>query len=96
MNKFKLAPIESTREMCLGAGCMDQGCPAHYSDHQPAPEVAKLVDEPEVGMVGFCEDVALSLAERTFSTEIDEKLAEDVIQYARRLHELYTTLKGGL
>ena len=37
----------------------------------------------------FCEDTALSLAERTFSTEVDEQLAEDIIQYARRLHSLY-------
>lgn len=41
--------------------------------------------------VGFCEDTALSLAERTFSTEVGEHLAEDVIQYARRLHDLYAT-----
>lgn len=40
--------------------------------------------------VEFCEDAALSLAERTFSSEVDEQLAEDVIQYARRLHALYT------
>lgn len=40
--------------------------------------------------VGFCEDTALSLAERTFSTEVDEQLAEDIIQYARRLHSRYT------
>ena len=39
---------------------------------------------------GFCEDTALSLAERTFSTEVDEQLAEDIIQYARRLHDMYT------
>lgn len=39
---------------------------------------------------GFCEDAALSLAERTFSTEVDEQLAEDIIQYARRLHSRYT------
>lgn len=40
--------------------------------------------------VGFCEDTALSLAERTFSTEVDEQLAEDVIQYARRLYDMYS------
>jgi transposase len=40
--------------------------------------------------VGFCEDTALSLAERIFSTEVDEQLAEDIIQYARRLHDMYT------
>ena len=39
---------------------------------------------------GFCEDTALALAERTFSTEVDEQLAEDIIQYARRLHSRYT------
>lgn len=40
--------------------------------------------------VRFCEDTALSLAERIFSSEVDEQLAEDVIRYARRLHDLYT------
>ena len=43
--------------------------------------------------VGFCEDVALSLAERTFSAEVDEQLAEDIIQYARRLHDMYSAPK---
>ena len=43
--------------------------------------------------VNFCEDTALSLAERTFSTEVDEQLAEDIIQYARRLHSRYTDLQ---
>jgi hypothetical protein len=37
----------------------------------------------------FDEDEALSLAERTFSTEIDEQLASDIIQYASRLHSRY-------
>ena len=49
----------------------------YYSKPQPEP-------------VKFCEDTALSLAERTFSSEVDEQLAEDVIQYARRLHNRYT------
>lgn len=40
--------------------------------------------------VAFCEDAALSIAERTFSTEVDEQLANDIIQYAHRLHTLYT------
>lgn len=39
--------------------------------------------------VAFCEDAALSIAERTFSTEVDERLASDIIQYAQRLHSLY-------
>ena len=39
--------------------------------------------------VGFCEDTALALAERTFSTEIDEQLGSDIIQYASRLHSRY-------
>lgn len=43
--------------------------------------------------ITFDEDEALSLAERTFSTEIDEQLASDIIQYARRLHNRYTTLQ---
>ena len=39
---------------CPGAGCTDQGCPAHYADptpqpaeSQPTPEVAKLVEALE-------------------------------------------------
>ena len=51
---------------------------------------AMLAAVPEAEPVGFCEDTALSLAERTFSTEVDEQLAEDIIQYARRLHSRYT------
>lgn len=52
--------------------------------------VAMLTAAVQREPVGFCEDTVLSLAERTFSTEIDEQLAEDVIQYARRLHDLYS------
>ena len=37
----------------------------------------------------FDEDEALSLAERTFSTEINEQLASDIIQYTSRLHSRY-------
>ena len=37
----------------------------------------------------FDEDEALSLAERTFSTEIDEQLASDIIQYANQLRNRY-------
>lgn len=55
-----------------------------YTAPQPAPAVQ---NKP----MSFCEDAALSLAERTFSSEVDEQLAEDVIQYARRLHTLYAT-----
>lgn len=40
--------------------------------------------------VTFDEDVALTLAEREFYTEIDERLAADIIRYARKLHTLYT------
>ena len=39
--------------------------------------------------VTFDEDEALTLAERTFSTEINEQLASDIIQYASRLHSRY-------
>lgn len=52
--------------------------------------VAMMSAAPEGVPVRFCEDTALSLAERTFSTEVDEQLAEDIIQYARRLHSRYT------
>ena len=37
----------------------------------------------------FDENEALALAERTFSTEINEQLASDIIQYASRLHSRY-------
>lgn len=40
-------------------------------------------------LIEFCEDTAITLAERTFSTEVGEQLAEDVIRYARLLHEHY-------
>lgn len=46
----------------------------------------KHIPEP----VRFCEDTALTLAERTFSSEVDEQLSEDIIRYARRLHTLYS------
>lgn len=56
---------------------------------QPAPQPAE--QQPDVAqLVAFCEDAALSIAERTFSTEVDEQLASDIIQYAQRLHSLYT------
>lgn len=45
--------------------------------------------EREVG--AFCEDSVLTIAERTFSTEIDEQLAEDLIQFAQRLHSRWVT-----
>lgn len=57
------------------------------TEQQPAPGTALV--EP----VAFCEDAALSIAERTFSTEVGEQLASDIIQYAQRLHSLYTAPK---
>lgn len=61
-----------------------------YAMKCKAREQRDKLTAPEGEPVGFCEDTALSLAERTFSTEVDEQLAEDVIQYARRLHNRYT------
>ena len=61
-----------------------------YTMKCKALEQRDKLTAPEGEPVGFCEDTALSLAERTFSTEVDEQLAEDVIQYARRLHNRYT------
>jgi len=47
MTKYKLVPIEPSTK-CSGAGCTDQGCPAHYAnDYQPTPEVSKLVEALE-------------------------------------------------
>lgn len=43
--------------------------------------------------VGFCEDTTLTLAERVFSTEIDEQLASDIIQYASRLHSRFQVIQ---
>lgn len=91
MNKFKLVPIEPTREMWAAAGDAVVALNSQHHDAiSGAVYNAMLVAAPEVVMVGFCEDTALSLAERTFSTEVDEQLAEDIIQYARRLHSMYT------
>ena len=50
-------------------------------------EKAELEDKAKKGT--FDEDEALTLAERTFSVEITEQLASDIIQYARRLHSRY-------
>ena len=47
-----------------------------------------MTSKYELVPVGFCEDTVLSLAERNLSTEVDEQLAEDIIQYARRLHDM--------
>lgn len=82
MSKHKLVPVEPTSEM------IDAWRTART--HPRERYKAMLAAAPEVEKVGFCEDTALSLAERTFSTEVDEQLAEDIIQYARRLHSRYT------
>ena len=47
-------------------------------------------------MSTFDEDEALTLAEQTFSTEINEQLAEDIIQYASRLHSRYQQTESGV
>ena len=83
--KYKLAPVEPTPAMCVTGFLVSE------AEHDPAGVYKAMLDAaPEVEKVGFCEDTALSLAERTFSSEVDEHLAEDVIQYARRLHGMYT------
>lgn len=41
---------------CLGVGCMDQGCPAHYADPEPDPDAAKLV-EALVEMIDIAKSV---------------------------------------
>lgn len=83
MSKYKLVPIEPTQEM------IDEGRTA--GTHPRERYKAMLAAAPTVEPVGFCEDTALSLAERTLSSEVGEQLAEDVIQYARRLHDMYST-----
>lgn len=85
-SKYKLVPIEPTPAMCVTGFLVSE------AEHDPAGVYKAMLDAaPEVERVGFCEDTALSLAERTFSSEVDEQLAEDVIQYARRLYDMYTT-----
>ena len=43
MNKYKLLPVKPSTK-CPGAGCTDQGCPAHYA---PTPEASKLIEALE-------------------------------------------------
>ena len=43
----------------------------------------------KVDNMTFNEDEALTIAERTFRTEINEQLGSDIIQYASRLHSRY-------
>lgn len=59
-----------------------------YTEDDPTSKIVATAVKGKP--VGFCEDTALSLAERTFSTEVDEHLAEDVIQFAQRLYSLYS------
>lgn len=65
---------------------------AHSKAGKRWDDLDRFADVPaaEQQPVAFCEDAALSIAERTFSTEVDEQLASDIIQYAQRLHSLYT------
>ena len=90
--KYKLVPVEPTREMWEAARDAVVSLHSQHS-HAAISEViykAMLTAVPEMEPEGFCEDTVLSLAERTFSTEVDEQLAEDIIQYARRLHSRYS------
>lgn len=41
----------------------------------------------------FDPDVAITLAERTLNVEITEPLAEDIVQFSRKLYEIYTQKK---
>lgn len=75
--------IFDSEEAAMAAKKLNYGTDYERCEYYSAPAVQ---GEPEE----FCEDTALSLAERTFSSEVDEQLAEDVIQYARRLHGMYT------
>src|SRR5690554_624829 len=90
MSDYKLVPVEQIRHAIY---VLERFANDTLVGRNAAHELRELLaaapavqGEP----VGFCEDTALSLAERTFSSEVDEQLAEDVIQYARRLHTLYT------
>lgn len=83
--EWKDREYQAEMEPVLTARRIIAAAPDHIADTRKM--VASAVQgEP----IGFCEDTALSLAERTFSSEVDEHLAEDVIRYARRLHTLYT------
>lgn len=44
---------------------------------------------PDTGKMVFDPDAALTLAERTLNIEITEPLAEEILQFARKLHEKY-------
>lgn len=87
MSKYKMVPVEPTDDM-VDAGRSQSSFPLGVYKAMIAAAPA-VQGEPAV----FDEDAALSLAERTFSTEVDEQLASDIIQYAQRLHSLYTAPK---
>lgn len=90
---YKLVPLEPTREMWAAAG---DAVVALESRHHDAVSEAvykamlAAASEVEQEPVAFDKDAALTMAERTFSTKIDEQLAVDIAQYAQRLHALYT------
>ena len=72
--------IFDSEEAAIAAKKTHYGTDYKRCEYYSAPAVQEV----------FCEDTVLSLAERTFSAEVDEQLAEDIIQYARRLHSRYT------
>lgn len=87
MSDYKLIRFEPTPEMNKAA----EEAYMPFGDMDLALRMAILAAPAvQVEPVAFCEDAALSIAERTFSMEVDEQLASDIIQYAGRLHSLYT------
>ena len=90
VRKYKLVPVEPTPAMIKAA----EHAYMPFGDMELAIQMA-ILEAPDVRgwPAVFDEDAALTMAERTFSTEIHEQLAVDIVQYAQRLHALYTTLQ---
>lgn len=89
MSKYKMVPVEPTAQMLLdGQGAWLKDPLQRSSTLYKAMVAAAPAVQGEPA--AFDEDVALTLAEREFYTEIDERLAADIIRYARKLHTLYS------
>lgn len=71
---------------CLGCGA--EHCGTHDLGEIPNPVYVDHI--PSASKMGFDPDEALTLAERTLSIEITELIADEILQFTRKLHEKYT------
>ena len=91
MSEYKLVPVEQLKNWHKRINTIAAEDAFNVADEMESMLAAQPAVQGEPAV--FDEDAALSLAERTFSTEVGEQLASDIIQYAQRLHSLYTAPK---